>query len=178
MTFAANRSVYIKRILMAVLVVFTAVAQHTDSAVPRLFSVPPMLLIPVVVSIAMFERSMAGMIFGAVAGILWDFAAVRGDGYFSVMLCAIGFFSGAAVTYLMRNNIYSALVLSAASTAVCNVGYWLIFILGKGYEGALSVLFSYYLPSVLYTIVFVFIYYHIVRFTVNLTTPKKNRNNY
>lgn len=163
---------------MAVLVAFTAVAQHTDSAVPRLFSVPPMLLVPVVVSIAMFERSTVGMLFGAMAGILWDFAAVRGDGYFSVMLCAIGFLSGAAVTFLMRNNIYSALVLGGIATAVCNVGYWLIFILGKGYEGALSVLFSYYLPSVLYTMVFVFVYYYIVKFTVNLTAQKKKRNNY
>ena len=178
MTFAANRSVYIKRILLAVLVVFTAVAQHTDTALPRLFSVPPMLLVPVVVSIAMFERSTVGMIFGTMAGVLWDFATVRGDGYFSVLLCAVGFLSGAAVTYLMRNNIYSALVLGGIATTVCNVGYWLIFIRGKGYEGALSVLFSYYLPSVLYTMAYVFVYYYIVKFISELTAEKKKRNNY
>ena len=178
MSFAHSRLIYIRRALMALLVVFTAVAQHIDGAIPDLFSVPAMILVPLVVSIAMFERSMAGLFFGAFAGILWDFATVRGDGYFSVIMACVGFFSGVAVTYFMRNNIYSALVLGSISVLICNTGYWLLFIMRKGYEGAFGVLWSYYLPSALYTMIFMFLYYYLVKYIVGITTDKKKRSNY
>lgn len=178
MRFADSRLIYIRRALLAVLIVFTAVFQHIDGAVPRLFGVPAMILIPLVVSVAMFERSMTGLFFGAFAGILWDFALVRGDGYFAVMLAAVGFFSGAAVTYVVRNNIYSALVLGGISVLFSNTGYWLLFIVRKGYEGAFGVLWSYYLPSALYTMAYIFLYYYFVKYIVKITTNRKNRNNY
>ena len=178
MRFADGRLIYIRRALLAVLIVFTAVFQHIDGAVPKLFGVPAMLLIPLVVSVAMFERSMTGLMFGAFAGLLWDFAVVRGDGYFSVVLATVGFFTGTAVTYFVRNNIYSATLLASISVYICNVGYWLLFIMRKGYEGAFGVLWSYYLPSAIYTVAFIFLYYYLVKYIVKITTSRKNRSNY
>ncbi len=177
MRFADNRLIYIRRILLAVLVVFTAATQHIG-ALPEVFSAPAMILVPLVVSIAMFERSMAGLLFGVFAGVLWDFASVRGDGFFGVMLATIGFLSGTLITYFMRNNIYTALILSSGAAVLCNTSYWLLFIARKGYEGAVSVLFSYYLPSALYTIIYIFLYYYIVKYIVQLTTKNNRRNNY
>lgn len=173
-----SRYIYIRRALFVCLVAVTAVFQHTDGRIPSLFGTKAMLLVPLVVTIAMYERSMSGLIFGALAGILWDFATVRGDGFFSVMLACVGFFAGTLVTYFIRNNLISSLILNLGSIGIVNVSYWMLFILRKGYEGAAEVLFSYYLPSVLYTMIFAFIYYYLVGFIVKATAKKKKRETY
>ena len=172
MRFASSRDIYIRRALTVLLVFVTAVFQHSGF-IPELFGASAMLLVPLTVCIAMFERSIPGMCFGVLAGILWDFALSGGDGFFSVMLTAVGFFSGMLVTFVFRNNIRAALILSFGALTVCNVSYWLMFILRKGYEGATELLFTGYIPSVLYSLVFVFVYYYAVSFIFRLTSEKK-----
>lgn len=173
MKFSDNKKLYIRRALFIVLTVLTAAFQHTDAAVPDFFGAKAMLLIPLCVCIAMFEKSLGGLTFGVICGVLWDSASAAGDGFFSIALAVAGFLSGAAITYLMRNNIFSALILSAISTLAVNTSYWMIFVLMKGYEGAWSVLWQFYLPSALYSVLFTFIYYYLVRFIVQLTPRDK-----
>lgn len=172
MRFSSSRNIYIRRALTVLLIFATALFQHTG-LMPEILGVPAMLLVPLTVCVAMFERSMPGMCFGILAGVLWDFASVRGDGFFSVVLTAIGFASGALVTFVFRNNIRSALIISFGSLLFCNISYWLMFILRKGYEGAWDVLFSRYLPSVLYSLIFVFVFYYLVSLIVKATAEKK-----
>ncbi len=173
MRFRANRYIYIRRITFVILIVLTALFQHSG-LMPSIFGAPAMLLVPLTVCIAMYERSMAGICYGILAGALWDFAAVNGDGFYGVMLTCIGFFSGVFVTLLFRNNIKSASVMGFCSLLIFNVSHWLMFILRKGYEDSFSALVSFYLPSVLYSMVFVFVYYKIVSLIVKVTSPKKN----
>ncbi|MBR5438106.1 MAG: hypothetical protein IKV21_04225 [Clostridia bacterium] len=172
MRFASSRNIYIRRALTVLLIFMTALFQHS-AFVPPLFGAPAMLLIPLTVCVAMFERSIPGMCFGVLAGVLWDCATPGGDGFFSVMLTAVGFITGALVTFIFRNNIRSALILSFGALTVCNVSYWLMFIFRKGYEGAFDVLFTRYLPSVLYSLIFVFVYYYLVSFILRLTSENR-----
>ncbi len=172
MRFSSLRNIYIRRALMAALIFAAALIQHTG-IIPEILGVPAMILVPLTVCVAMYERSIPGMCFGVLAGILWDFASVRGDGFFAVILTAIGFVSGALVTFVFRNNIRSALIISFGSLLFCNISYWLMFILNKGYEGAWDVLFSRYLPSVLYSLIFTFIFYYIVSAIVKYSARRK-----
>ncbi len=173
MRFSDNRDIYIRRALLVFLTMLTAAFQHTDGAIPSLFGTKAMLLIPLTVVIGMYERSMSGLALGVLAGALWDFATVRGDGFFSVCLAVAGYFSGVLVTYFLRNNILSALLLSAVSVTGINSLYWYLFIFRKGYPEALEVLFGYYLPSVLYTLIFVFVYYYLVGLIIKLAQSRK-----
>ena len=173
MKFSDNKKLYIRRALFILLTLMTAAFHHTDAAVPDLSGAKAMLLIPLCVCIAMFEKSMGGLTFGVICGVLWDSVSATGDGFFSITLAAVGFLTGAAITYLMRRNIFSALILSAASCLTVNTLYWAVFILLKGYEGAWSVLSGFYLPSALYSVLFTFIYYYLVRLIVQLTPKDK-----
>lgn len=171
MRFASSRNIYIRRAATVLLVFVTALFQHSG-LIPELFGAPVMLLVPLTVCIAMFERSIPGMCFGVLAGILWDFAVPKGDGFFSVMLTAVGFVSGALVTFVFRNNIRAALILSFGALTLCNVSHWLMFIIRKGYEGGFELLFSRYMPSVLCSLIFVFVYYYAVRLIFRATAEK------
>lgn len=178
MGFASNRNLYIRRIVFVILIVFSAIAVHSRGLIPQISGASPMILVPLVVSIAMFERSVTGMLYGAFAGILWDMFSVSADGYFSVTLAVIGFFSGAIITYIFRNNIISAFILSFGSTIICAVGYWLIFIVGNSYTDPMYILKNYYIPAILYTMVFVLIQYYLVVLVFKLTMPKRRKITY
>lgn len=175
MKFSNNKNLYLRRALFALLIIFTAAFQHTFSQDISFMGARAMVLIPLAVSIAVFERSLGGLLFGAFCGILWDFATVRADGFYSVLLACVGFFAGAAITYFFRNNIFSALLLSASASVAVNVIYWFIFVFIKGYEGGGDVLFSFYLPSALYTAVFTLFYYFAVKLIVEITKDKSRQ---
>ncbi len=178
MRFSDNRDIYIRRALFVFLVGLTAIFQHTAGALPSIFGAKAMVLIPLTVCIGMYERSISGLAFGVIAGALWDFATVRGDGFFSVALATVGFFSGFAVTWFIRNNIFSALILSAFSVTAVNTAYWFVFIFMKEYEGSVELLTGFYLPSALYTIAFTFLYYRLAGLVLRLTSGEKRRKSY
>lgn len=176
--FANNKKFYIRRTLFFVLILFTAAFQHTGLFLPEIFGARAMLLIPLCVCIAMFERSMGGLVFGVLCGVLWDAASARGDGFFSVCLACVGFLTGLVITHYMRNNILASLIISGTFCVSINFIYWLIFIALKGYEGALTLLMSYYLPSAVYSFLFTFVYYYLVRFIVESTHDGKRIKSY
>lgn len=178
MGFASRKNLYIRRIIFVILTVFSAVFAHSRGLIPQINGVSPMVLVPLVVSIAMFEKSFTGMIFGAFAGILWDMFSVTADGYFSIMLAVIGFFCGVIITHVFRNNIVSALILSFGSTVICTLGYWLIFIVANSYTDPMYILQRYYLTGILYTMIFVFIEYYIVMLVFKFTMPKRRKITY
>ena len=178
MKFADNKNLYIRRALFVLLIAVTAVFQHTSGAIPAIFSAKAFLLIPLTVCISMQEKSMGGLSFGLLAGILWDFATVRGDGFYSVVLALAGFVAGVSVAYLVRNNIFAALLLSLGACAFVTTAYWLVFVLMRSYDGAWSMLFSFYLPSGLYSLAFTAVYYYLVKAIVKLTTDKNQQKKY
>lgn len=173
MGFKADKRVYIRRACFVLLIVLTAVFQHTQGAIVSVSGAKAFILIPMVVAVSMFNKSMAGLVFGVFAGVLWDFAAVRGDGFFSVALALTGYVTCLLMTYYMRNNIYSAMIISFGANLVINTAYWLIFILAKGYEGAAELFFRFYLPSAVYGAAFILVYYPVVSLVVKATAKEK-----
>ena len=176
--FADNKNLYIRRALFALLLVIAAAFQHTGGAIPAIFGAKALVLIPLTVCIAMYEKSMGGLSFGILAGALWDFATVRGDGFYAVMMALVGYAAGALTVYLVRNHIISALILSAIASVFVTGSYWFVFIFLKGYEGAWDILMHFYLPSAVYSVAFTAVYYYLVRFIVKLTTDKKQNKKY
>ena len=178
MKFADNKNLYIRRALFVLLIVITAACQHTAGDAFSIFGARAFLLIPLTVTIAMNEKSMGGLSFGLLAGVLWDVATVRGDGFYSVVLALAGFTAGAAVTYIVRNNILASLLLSAGACLFITVSYWLIFIFVRGYDGAFSLFLSFYLPSAIYSLAFTAAYYYLVKNIIKLTTDQKQSKKY
>lgn len=149
-----NRPTYIRRSIFALLIVIAALMQNVRGGFPSFFGSHALLLIPITVTIAMFERGAAGIGFGLFAGLLCEVCSSGGDGLSAVYLTAVGFICGTLITYYMRNNLVTALVLTGG---VCLIGaflHWLIFVVRLGVDGAAYVLVRFYLCSVLYTVFF------------------------
>ncbi len=167
-----GKKLKIRRILFALLILLTAVFFHCGF-IPDFFSVPAMVLIPLIVSIAMNEKSLQSMFFGLFAGALWDMGSAAADGYFTVLLAATGFLASSLNSFLIRKSLRSCLILTLGFGSLINFSYWLLFFLRRGYEGALGALFEFYLPSAVYTALFALIYYYLVSAICKDTKEKK-----
>ena len=178
MNFTASKNIGIRRALFLLVAVVSAIIQNTPGFRLSLGAWSPMLLIPFVVCVAMYERSLSGLLYGVLAGTLWDFGSTGADGMYTLMLATIGFSVGMIITFYVRNRLFSAFVLTLASSTAVSVAYWMIFVLRKGFEGTWAILLSRFLPIALYTAVFVFIYYYLIGFIVKATGKGDKKRTY
>lgn len=168
----------VRRGLFILVAVVSALIQNTPGFRLSLGELSPMLLIPFVVCVAMYERSLTGLAYGVLAGTLWDFGTTGADGMYTLMLATIGFTVGIIITFYVRNRLFSAFVLTLISSAAVSIAYWMLFVLRKGYEGTWVILLSRFLPLAVYTALFVFIYYYLIGFIVKATGKGDKKRTY
>lgn len=178
MKFKSNNMLVLRRILFTALIVVTAVLESSENILPPVKGVNAFVLIPLVVCIALFEKSVPALLFGTFAGVMWDMYSITAEGFFSVVLSAVGFFTAIIILFYMRNNIATAVILSFVWSFLCNTLYWLNFIFFRDYTSPFYIYLRYYLPSVFYTAAFAFVFYFIVKYIFVKTTPERKRINY
>lgn len=158
-----NLPIYIKRFILGFIIVLSAVLQNTPGVMPRMFSANAMLLIPVVISIAMFESEVVSLVFGLIAGFLWDATSSEGHFYHSIVLCIAAFFISMLVRRRVRNTLFGSMVLTFATVFIHNTFYWLLFVFIPNSQGAGGAYFSFYFLSCIYTVLVGIIVYLIIR---------------
>ncbi|MBQ6263835.1 MAG: hypothetical protein IJK60_00100 [Clostridia bacterium] len=136
---------------VAALVLIFSVLQNTPKLFPSFFGAKAFLLIPAVVSVAIFEKDTGGIFFGLFAGALWDICA-SGSDYYAVFLVTVGFVCGSLLNNIMRPNILTNLLLTAVWTAIFCLGHWIVRYIISGIDSAAHALLTYYLPSFIWTV--------------------------
>ncbi len=157
-----KKNLILRRISLALIILLISVLQNTDGYFPQIFGIRALLLIPVIVCVAMYERDIWGMIFGIFAGALWDVFA-SGASFNALFLMSAGFICGTLINTIMRNNVVTASILSFIFSAVYNIFYWLFSFVFSGFDSAAFMLVRYYLPGIAYTAVFTPIIFIAVR---------------
>ena len=158
-----NKNLYIRRLCLGAGLLAVALLQNTVGFLPSFFGIRAMPLIPAVVCAAMFERELPGMFFGVFAGLLWDSASPTGGNFYAVILTVIAFACGALITHVMRNNFLTAILLSGgalfAAESCCFVRDMVI---GGHLDAAYKIL-TFYIPSGVYSLVFLPVLYFPIR---------------
>ncbi len=158
-----NKANQIRRIKLAVVVFVTFLLQNNSSIFIRPTDVPVMLLVPLTVCIGMFEREKWGMFFGLFAGVLLDAFSAESLCFHSIALTCIGFLSGLLITGIFRNNLKTCLLFSSISIFVYNTVYFLLYYVSAAGGEADYIYINIYFASVIYTFLFVGVFYVIVR---------------
>ena len=155
MTLESQRKKLItRRLCLALILLLLSVLQNTDGFFPQIFGVRALILIPAVVCMAMYERDIWGMLLGLFAGALWDITA-SGASFNALYMLTVGFVCGTLINTIMRNNVVTAMILSTLATLIYNIGYWAVSFVGGGMDNSGFILIRYYLPSILYTMLFI-----------------------
>lgn len=157
----ANRT---RRIKLAAVIFVTFILQNNQYIFPRPTAVPVMLLVPLTVCIGMFERELWGMFFGLFAGVLLDAFSAESLCFHSIALTCIGFVSGLLITGIFRNNMKTFYLFTTGALLIYNTLYFLIFYCHKAAHEADYVYVNVYFASVIYTLLFAFVFYFLVRY--------------
>ena len=139
-------------VCVAAVLLILSVLQNTPGWFPTFFGAKAFLLIPAVVSIAVFEKDTGGIFFGLFAGALWDMSA-SGRDYYAIFLVITGFVCGSLLNNIMRPNVLTNLLLSGVWTGAFCLGHWIIRYVAGGLDSTAHALLTYYLPSFLWTVV-------------------------
>lgn len=157
-------------ILMLILVFLMQSLPHF---MPRIGGVYPLLLIPAVVCIGMFERELIGGFLGLFAGVLWDITSLRIAGFHAVLLLVIGCACGLMVIHLMRNSLLSAILLTFFSLLFYELCNWIFFYVLAGKEMLGYQLVHFALPRLAYSLVFTLPFYLLSRAAVKRMRREK-----
>ena len=149
-------------------VLVTLVYALTDArgVLPVWVGVKPLVMIPLIICIAMFEGDVTGAAMGAYAGALMDAGNMGVFGFSAILLMLCGFTAGILITYLMRNNVFTALLLCSGTVFIYGFLYWFFFYAIVRYASAFHVFIRYFIPAMLYTAVCMPIFYFIYLFFI------------
>lgn len=157
-----NKPVIERRIVFFFLILFSGILQISD-LLPEFFGFRFLPLLPLTVTIGMFERETYGLSFGLLAGILWDINCAEGDGVYALLFALAGFVSGLLMTYLMMNNLLTAGILTGFWGIVYALVSWFVSAGIHNLEGSGWLLLTYHLPNALLNVLTMPAFYYLVR---------------
>ena len=100
----------VRRLLFTIFIIVAFILQC--SILPLLHTpFPVFILIPLIISVSMFEKEFSGFFFGVLTGALWDTASVLPDGLLALVLSTFSFFTGLISKYLIRNTLLNNLII-------------------------------------------------------------------
>jgi rod shape-determining protein MreD len=132
-------------------IVVSYVLQETPGLIPQIFGARPVLVVPVVLAIAMFETEITAMLFGLFGGLLIDFGMGSLLGFHAILLAALSFCISLIAANLIRTNLLSAMIVVLISEAVLILLDWACFYVMPGYGEPFYTLEAHYLYIYLYT---------------------------
>lgn len=160
----------LKVVIYLVLTALAALIQNTAGLTLEIGGTRCFLLLPVCMILGSGEDERFAAVIALVGGMLWDLSSAVHLGFNAVYMCIMCFFGASLITYIIRNTFITNFIFSTVFILIYCILYWLFFIIIKDVRGAELSLFTFYLPSALYTIIITPVIYLILR-------PIKNRLN-
>ena len=149
----------LKWAVYAFALVVIAILQGTPHALPSIAGTLPLIIIPCVISIAVFEGVTPGAVFAIIGGLIWDLESGKAFGFNAFFLMVTCIAAALLIENLFRNTFFSGLVFSLITTFIMEVVTWFFFIYLRGNEQFVAAFFRVILPTIIYTNVFLFPFY-------------------
>lgn len=152
-----------KYVIYCLIILGFDLLQNVKGLFPEIFGARCFLLLPVTVILAMGEDEKNGALLGLFAGLLWDLTSGVHLGFNCIYIMVMCFFAAALVTYVARDTFITNALSSVITILIYGVLYWLFFIIIKGVDGGEMTIFTFYIPSMLYTVLITPIVWLILR---------------
>ena len=128
-----------------------------------LLDAQPLLTIPLVISIAMFEHEIGGAVFGILAGFLWDMQQDTLFGFNALVMMCCCVSVSLLIMYLMPTTLPSSLFYNFSVLAIQSGLYFLFCYALWGTPGMSLVWINYLLPQMGLTMLAGIPIYYLVR---------------
>ena len=154
---------FFSTLFLLLLILLCHLLQNTPHMFPTVFGAHCFLLLPLMVCISMFLHNLSATLMCTFAGVLWDISAAVLDGFNAIFFLLASTGICLLMNYLMRNNFWSAAILSALTILLYVTLHWLCFVILRGVPAGALTYVTYYLPSALYSFLFTSVFYVILR---------------
>ncbi len=159
---SAKRRSVLKWAIYALLL-FVFYGLQTAPGFFRFLDAQPLLTIPLVISIAMFEHEIGGAVFGILAGFLWDMQQDTLFGFNALVMMCCCVSVSLLIMYLMPTTLPSSLFYNFSVLAIQSGLYFLFCYALWGTPGMSLVWINYLLPQMGLTMLASIPIYYLVR---------------
>lgn len=121
---------------------------------PSVFGTKPVLLLPIAITIAVFEKETSAMIYGLCCGALCDVSLTGKIGFYTIALTILCFFFGYCARNFFVTNFANAMAIGATTIFVLICLYFVLYRASSGIDRAGLHFFKHYFVRILYTLVF------------------------
>ena len=165
----ARKNKYKKYIIYCLLILLAQLLQNVSGLFPEIFGARCFLVIPTVLILSVGEDELSSAFLGLFAGLVWDITSAVHRGFNFIFFALACFLISSLVNTIIRDTFITNMIVCFVGAILYSLTYWLLFIVITG-NGSIETIFSFYLPSTLYTIVASFFIYLIFK-------PIKNKLN-
>ena len=120
---------------------------------PAINGVKPLLILPVAITIAVFEKEIPAMAFGLACGALCDIGYSDTIGFYTISLTILCFFFGYCARNFFVTNFSNAMAIGFTTIPILISLYFLFFVNGT-VPHAGDLFLRHYIIRILYTAVF------------------------
>ncbi len=150
----------LRRVIYILLFLLIAVAQNTVLGMRGSLLLP---LIPLTVSVCIFEHEYAGFFFGVLGGALYDLASPAADGIYTLVFAVLGCAVGLTMHYLFRNTLLSAFMLTLLFALFTALTGFIFMVLAKEAAGSFAIFRRRFLPGAILTSLLLPVFYYPIR---------------
>ena len=144
---------YLKWTAYGLVILLAVLLQSAPRLFPAVFGARPILIVPVVVAIAMFEGPVGGAAAGIAGGLLWDMFSTRLLGFNALLLLVVCCACGLLIRLLMRNNFLSAMLMITCALLLVGLADWFFYHLLLSRPEPMLALLRVTLPNAAYSLV-------------------------
>lgn len=146
-------TLYIIEILLALIV------QVTPYLLPELFGGKAVLLVPLALSIAVFERDIPAMAFGVICGLLTDCSYSGPVGFYVIALVIACFVISNLYASYIRRTLLTVMLLAFAAIPLIFFGQFFFYYILAGYGELWRFFLRHYVARILCTLAWMPVFY-------------------
>lgn len=151
-------------------IIIAFIIQTTPYLLPEVFGGKAILLIPLALSVSVFEKEIPSMIFGAVCGLLEDCSYGGTIGFYSISLVVTCYVVSVLTENYIRTNLLTAMLASFFCIPAIISLQFVFYYIFMGYTNISGFFVKHYLSRIFYTLAFMPVFYILNRqITVRLS---------
>lgn len=144
---------YVRYLAYFIEIIVLYIVEQVPNFVPGINGAKPLIVLPVVIVVALFEGEKAGLAFGFLTGLLLDISSTGRIGFYTMVLALVAFFVAILARYTIESlNFVNVLVGCAVAVAVVYALHFLVMFVIKGHKELIYALTNYYFFGALYTL--------------------------
>ena len=163
-----NRGRYVAFFINLFLIIILFVIRYSGLLTLAIGTAIPITLLPLIVGIAIFYGEWFGAAAGLFAGALMDSVMSGSSCFNSLSVMMLGLLSGVLASYFMNKNVRSAACLSLGAAFLYLFARQISFYSFKGIPVDAEYYSTYFIPTAIYTAVFIIPFYFLEKKLKNL----------